>query len=99
MSFMLIPVTIGIAILRYRLYDIDVVIRKTLVFAVMAAVIAVVYVGLVVGVGGHRRLQGKSPILSALAAAIVALVFQPARARARHLADRIVYGSAPLRTR
>jgi signal transduction histidine kinase len=91
MSFMLIPVAIGIAILRYRLYDIDVVIRKTLVFAVMAAVIAVVYVGLVVGVGALVGSRG-SPILSALAAAIVALVFQPVRARARRLADRIVFG-------
>ena len=80
-----------IAILRYRLYDIDVVIRKTLVFAVMAAVIAVVYVGLVVGVGALVG-SSQSPVLSALAAAVVALVFQPVRARARRFADRVVYG-------
>ncbi len=91
LSFLLIPITIGIAILRYRLYDIDVVIRKTVVFAVMAVVIALVYVGLVVGVGalvGSRE----SPLLSALAAAVVALVFQPMRTRARRLADRVVFG-------
>ncbi|MEX1263127.1 MAG: histidine kinase [Actinomycetota bacterium] len=90
-SFVLIPIAIGVAVLRYRLYDIDVVIRKTLVFAAMAAVIALVYVGLVVGVGalvGSRQ----SPVLSALAAAVVALVFQPVRTRARRLADRVVYG-------
>lgn len=90
-SFVLIPITIGIAVLRYRLYDIDVVIRKTLVFAAMAAVIALVYVGLVVGVGalvGSRQ----SPVLSALAAAVVAIAFQPVRTRARRLADRVVYG-------
>ena len=90
-SFALIPIAIGIAVLRYRLYGIDVVIRKTVVFAVMAAVIAVVYVGLVVGIG---TLVGStsSPLLSALAAAIVALVFQPVRTRARRFADRVVYG-------
>ena len=91
LSFLLIPITIGISILRYRLYDIDIVIRKTLVFAVMAAVIALVYVGVVVGVGALVGSRG-SPVLSALAAAVVALVFQPVRARARRFADRVVYG-------
>ena len=91
LSFILIPITIGIAILRYRLYDIDVVIRKTLVFAAMAGVIALVYVGLVVGVGALVGTT-QSPVLSALAAAVVALVFQPVRSRARRLADRVVYG-------
>ncbi|HVF08938.1 MAG TPA: sensor histidine kinase [Actinomycetota bacterium] len=92
LSFLLIPITIGVAILRYRLYDIDVVIRKTLVFTVMATVIALVYVGLVVGVGALVGSRG-SPLLSALAAAVVALVFQPVRTRARRLADRVVYGA------
>jgi signal transduction histidine kinase len=90
-SFALIPVTIGIAVLRYRLYDIDFVIRKTVVFTVLAAFIAVVYVVVVAGVGalvGSRS----SPLLSALAAAVIALAFQPARARARRFADRVVFG-------
>jgi signal transduction histidine kinase len=91
LSFMLIPVAIGIAILRYRLYDIDVVIRKTVVFAVMTAVIALVYVGVVAGVGALVG-SAQSPALSALAAAVVALGFQPVRTRARRLADRVVYG-------
>ena len=90
-AFALIPVTIGIAVLRYRLYDIDFVIRKTVVFAVMAAVIASVYVGLVVGVGALVG-STQSPVLSALAAAVVAIVFQPVRNRARRFADRVVYG-------
>ncbi len=91
-SFLLIPIAIGIAVLRYRLYDIDFVIRKTVIFAVLAAAIGIVYVAVVVGAGalvGSRS----SPILSALAAAVVALVFQPIRVRARRLADRIVYGT------
>jgi len=86
MSFMLIPVAIGFAILRYRLYDIDVVIRKTVVIAVVVGFIALVYVGVVAGVGALVGATA-SPLLSALAAAIVALVFQPVRARARRFAD------------
>jgi signal transduction histidine kinase len=61
------------------------------VFGSLAAFITLVYVGLVVGVGtaaGNRR----SPLLSAVAAAVVALAFQPVRARAQRLANRVVYG-------
>ncbi|HSL10747.1 MAG TPA: histidine kinase [Actinomycetota bacterium] len=93
LSFMLIPVAIGIAVLRYRLYDIDVVIRKTVVAAVLAAFVVLVYVGIVVGIGtvvGRR--DESSSFLTIAAAGVVALVFQPLRTRARRLADRIVYG-------
>jgi signal transduction histidine kinase len=64
---------IAISVLKYRLYDIDVVIGKTVVFAVLAAFITVVYIVLVVGIG---TLVGsdRSPFLSAAAAAVVALV-------------------------
>ncbi|HEV8087756.1 MAG TPA: histidine kinase [Actinomycetota bacterium] len=90
-SFILIPITIGIAILRYRLYDIDVVIRKTVVFAVLAVFIAVVYVGIVAGISvvvGNLS----STVASAIAAAVVALAIQPVRGWAQRTADRIVYG-------
>jgi signal transduction histidine kinase len=90
-SFLLIPITIGIAVLRYRLFDIDIVIRKTVVVAVLVAFIAIVYVAVVVGVGALVGSSG-DPVLSAIAAAVVAIVFQPVRARARRLADRVVYG-------
>jgi signal transduction histidine kinase len=90
-SFLLIPITIGIAILRYRLYDIDVVIRKTVVFAVLAAFIAIVYVGLVAGISVVVS-NVSSTIASAIAAAVVALAIQPVRRWAQRTADRIVYG-------
>jgi signal transduction histidine kinase len=92
MTFLLIPVTIGIAVLRYRLYDIDFVIKKTVVVAVLVAFIAAVYAAIVVGVGALVGSGAGDPLLSAVAAAIVALAFQPLRARARRLADRVVYG-------
>jgi signal transduction histidine kinase len=91
LSFTLIPITIGISVLKYRLYEIDVVIRKTVVFAVLGAFIAIVYVALVAGIGvlvGTRS----SAFASGIAAAVVAIAFQPARRWAQRAADRIVYG-------
>jgi signal transduction histidine kinase len=86
-----LPFATGIAILKYRLYDIDVVIRKTVVVGLMAAFISGVYAGLVIGVGTLVGTGGNA-VLSVVAAAIVALAFQPVRTRARRLADRLVYG-------
>ena len=90
-SFALIPLAIGVSVLRYHLFDLDLVINRALLFGALAAFIAVVYIAVVVGVGalvGSRA----SPVLSAAAAGIVALVFQPARSRAQRFADRLVYG-------
>jgi signal transduction histidine kinase len=82
----LIPIAAGIAILRYRLYEIDLVLSKTLVFALLAAFITVVYVAVVAAIGS---LTGAS---SLLATVIVAVLFQPARVWARRLANRLVFG-------
>jgi signal transduction histidine kinase len=90
-TFGLIPVAIGFAVLRYRLYEIDVVINRAVLFGSMAVFITVVYVGIVAGVGALAG-SGGSPLVSALAAAIVAIAFQPARRRAQRFADRLVYG-------
>jgi signal transduction histidine kinase len=90
-SFVLIPIAIGVSILRYRLFDIDVVINKAVLFGALAVFITLVYVGIVVGVGALVGSQS-SPVLSAAAAAVVALAFQPARRRAQRFADRLVYG-------
>jgi signal transduction histidine kinase len=86
-----IPVSIGIAILKYRLYDIDIVIRKTLVVAVLAAFFVLVYALVVGGVGALVETSSNST-LSFAAAAVVAVLFQPALGRARRFADRVVYG-------
>jgi signal transduction histidine kinase len=86
---MLIPIAIGIAILQYRLYDIDVVIRKTVVVGVLAAFIGLIYVAIVVGLGSFAD----SPALRIAATALVAIAFQPVRDRANRWANRLVYGA------
>jgi signal transduction histidine kinase len=91
LAFLCPWVAIAIAVLKYRLYDIDIVISKAVLYGSLAVFITAVYVALVVGVGtlaGNTR----SPLLAALAAAVVAVAFQPARQRAGRLANRVVYG-------
>jgi hypothetical protein len=75
-------VALGIAVLKYRLYGIDIVISKAVLYGSLAVFITAVYAALVVGVGtlaGNQR----SPLLAALAAAVVAVAFQPAPAAGR----------------
>jgi signal transduction histidine kinase len=84
-------VAIGVAVLKYRLYEIDVVISKAVLYGTLAVFITAVYAGLVVGVGTLAGGRDR-PLLAALAAAVVAVAFLPARQRAGRLANRVVYG-------
>ncbi|WP_433323350.1 ATP-binding protein [Spirillospora sp. CA-294931] len=92
-----IPFAIGFAIFKYRLYDIDVVIRKTVVYAVLAGFVTLVYLAVVVGIGalagtGDGVGDGTDLLPPLLATAVAALGFSSVRDRARRLADRLVYG-------
>jgi signal transduction histidine kinase len=91
LTFVFLYTAIAIAVLKYRLYDIDVVINKTLVYGLVAAFFTAVYVVLVVGIGiviGSTH----GPSLTLVTAAVIALAFNPVRERAKRLADRLVYG-------
>jgi signal transduction histidine kinase len=88
-----IPIAMGIAILKYRLYGIDVVISRSLTYGVLAIFIGVVYVAIVVGVGELLGDGSGAGIgLSIVATAVVAMAFQPVRTRVEHWANRVVYG-------
>jgi signal transduction histidine kinase len=84
-----VAVGAGIAIFKYRLYDIDVILNKTLVYGFLAAFITAVYVLVVVVFGA---MIGATEGLSLVATAIAAVAFQPIRGRAQRLANRVVYG-------
>ena len=80
----------GVALVRYRIYDIDLVISRTLVYGGLVAAVSLAYVVVVVGLG--TRIGGSDLWLSVAATALIAIVFEPARARLQRLADRRVYG-------
>ena len=86
-----VPAACGIAVLRYRLWDLDLVIRKTVVVALVTALISAMYVAIVGGIGAlvGSRLD---TALAFTGAAILAVAFQPIRRRAGRFADRLVYG-------
>jgi len=88
-----IPLAAGIAILRYRLYEIDILIRKTLVYAALIAVLAAVYLGGVSLLGWlSRSVIGQSGALAVtLSTLVVAAAFQPLRHRLQRAIDRRFY--------
>jgi signal transduction histidine kinase len=90
LSAPVMAVAAGAAILKYRLYDIDPVINKSLVWGAMAAVVTLGYAAVVAGVG--RLVGGHGTALSIVATAVVAVAFEPLRRRFQRLADRLVYG-------
>jgi signal transduction histidine kinase len=89
----LIPMAITVAILKFRLYDIDVVISKTLLVAGLTAFITVAYVAIVVGLGSIVGTRNEPNIaLSVAATAVVAVAFQPVHRALQRVANRMVYG-------
>lgn len=89
----LIPISIGIAILRYRLFDIDVIINRTLVYGSLSAMLVAVYVGSVVSLQYVLRpLTGEGSQLSIVASTLViAALFNPLRHRIQNTIDRRFY--------
>jgi signal transduction histidine kinase len=84
-------VTVGIAILRYRLYDVDVVINRTLVYGALTACVVGIYV-LVVGYLGAIFRAENNLLVSLAAAGLVAVIFQPLRGRLQRAVNRLMYG-------
>ena len=100
-GFASIPVAVGIAILRYRLYDIDVIINRTLVYAALTALLAAGYFATILALQGigslvyqvpFRALIGQNSALATVAATLsMAALFNPLRRRIQSLIDRSFY--------
>jgi signal transduction histidine kinase len=89
----LVPLALFAVILRFRLWDVDRVIHKALLYAALAAFLTFVYVAIAVGIGAAVGSGGEPNLfLSILATAVIAVAFQPVRARLQRVANRLVYG-------
>ncbi|MBA2693176.1 MAG: GAF domain-containing sensor histidine kinase [Rubrobacter sp.] len=86
-----LPVSAAIAILKYRLYDIDVIINRTLVYGALTACVVGIYV-LIVGYLGAVFQTSGSLAISLVATGLVAVVFAPLRDRLQRAANRLMYG-------
>jgi hypothetical protein len=93
-TFLLIPISIGVAILRHRLYDIDVIINRTLVYGGLTATLTAAYYLVVTALQALLSpVAGQSPLVVAGSTLVVAGIFRPARGRIQAFVDRRFYRS------
>lgn len=91
LSLLGVIAALGIAVLKYRLYDIDLIINRTLVYVALTAAIIATYVSFVAGVGALLPLEDNL-FLSLLATGVVAVLFNPLRVRLQRFVNRLMFG-------
>ena len=93
LPFVFLPLTIGIAVLRYRLYDVDLLINRTLVYGTLTGLLLAVYLGSVVLLqAGFRAVTSQESALAVVISTLVsAVLFQPLRSRLQAFIDRRFY--------
>jgi signal transduction histidine kinase len=89
--FLLIPLTMSFAILRYKLWDIDLIINRTLVYGILSVSIIGLYALIVVSLGALLRTPGNL-LISLLATGLIAVLFQPLRFRLQQGVNRLMFG-------
>ena len=84
-----LPVTLAFSLLRYRLWDVDIVINRTLVYGALTASVVALYVLIVGGLGAFLQTQNNLPSI-VIASLLIAVLFQPLRQRLQNIVNRFV---------
>ena len=97
LTSLILPLSVGIAIQRTRLWDIDVIIRRTLVYTTLTVILALIYVGIVFALGALLRglfgQQQQNPVVIVASTLVIAALFQPLRHGLQRVIDRRFYRS------
>ena len=90
-SLLLMPLSVGVAIMRYRLWDIDILINRTLVYGTLTTLVILLYALIVGSMSALLDVTG-NPLVSLVATGVIAVLFQPLRERLQRAANRLLYG-------
>jgi signal transduction histidine kinase len=88
---LIVPLSLGASILRYQLFDIDIIINRTLVYGALTAIVVAIYVVIVGVVGTLLHTQGNL-LITLLATGLIAVLFHPLRERLQRAVNRLLYG-------
>jgi signal transduction histidine kinase len=91
LAWLAVPASIAIAVTRYRLWDIDIVINRAAVYGAVTVILVATYLGIVVGANAVFAGRGET-LLSLAAAGLVAVAFQPLRLAVQQVVNRVMYG-------
>jgi len=93
LALLLIPGSFAYAAFRHQIFDVEILVKRSILYSVLTALLLAVYFGVVIGLGGllHRLTGARNPLLSVVSVVVIALIAAPARARLQRLTDRVFY--------
>jgi serine phosphatase RsbU (regulator of sigma subunit) len=93
LALTLIPAAFAYAAFRHRVFDVEILVKRSLIYSVLSALLLGIYFGVVVGVGGlmHEMTGASNPLLLLVSIVVMALIAAPARVRLQRLVDRVLF--------